>query len=64
MVKCSPAAKIRLHCDRHPTRMIRGEDMTEAKFDIQSNGAIDYQYLRVTVIDNEDRYAWTNPIFL
>lgn len=66
VVKCSPAAKIRLHCDRHPTRIIRaeGEGLREAEFDLRWKDTIEYKYVRVTVIDNENRYAWTNPIFL
>ncbi len=63
VVKCSPAAKIRFHCDKHPTAIRRpeeGELLTQAELNLK--GA--YDYIRAVVIDSEGRYAWTNPIFL
>lgn len=61
-VDCSAAAKIRLHADKHPTRIVHSADgnLTHAEFDIGSS----YSYVRATVIDKEGRHAWTNPIFL
>ena len=62
VVECSPASTIRVHCDCHPTRLRRSEDgqlLTRAEFDVS-----DYQYARITVIDEQGRHAWTNPIFL
>lgn len=58
---CSPAAKIRLHCDMHLTNIVRAKNgpLTHAEFDITG-----YDYARITVIDEQGRYAWTNPIFL
>ncbi len=61
VVECSDAAKIRLHCDKHPTRIVRSAEgnLTRAEFKIDT-----YAYVRVTVIDKHGKYAWTNPIFL
>ena len=62
VVECSPAATIRVHCDCHPTRLHRAENgqlLTRAEFDVS-----DYPYARITIIDEQGRHAWTNPIFL
>jgi hypothetical protein len=63
VVECSPAAKIRLHSMKHPTRISRSADgtLTRAEFDISKGG---YQYIRATVIDSDGKSAWTNPIFM
>ena len=62
VVLCTDAAKVRLHADKHPTRVVRSADgtLTRAEFDI-GNG---YSYVRATVIDKDGKHAWTNPIFL
>ena len=62
VVECSPAAMLRLHSDCHPTRLCQdpeGKPVTRAEFDVS-----DYDYIRITVIDEQGRHAWTNPIFL
>ena len=59
-VKCSPCCRIRFHSDRHPTRMMTGEDLTEAQLDLKDA----YDYIRVSVIDQEGHKAWSNPIWL
>ena len=62
VVECSPAAMIRLHSDCHPTRLCQdteGKPVTRAEFEITN-----YDYVRITVIDEQGRHAWTNPIFL
>ena len=62
VIECAPAKMIRLHCDCHPTRLHRTEDgqaLTRAEFDVSG-----YPYVRITVIDEQGRHAWTNPIFL
>ena len=62
VVECSPAAMIRLHSDCHPTRLCQDPEdkpVTRAEFDVS-----DYDYIRITVIDEQGRHAWTNPIFL
>ena len=66
VIECSPAAKIRFHCDKHPTRIQRAEtgQLTHAEINISHNGVLDYPYVRATVIDENGKYAWTNPIFL
>lgn len=65
-VECSAAWKIRFHCDRHPTRIVRDAEgqLTHAEFDVKGNWPNMYSYIRAVVIDKDGRYAWTNPIFL
>jgi len=64
-IKCSPVRKIRLHADAQPTRIVRGEDglITEASFELK-RWTGPYAYVRMSVIDENGKYAWTNPIFL
>lgn len=66
VIDCSPAAKIRFHCDRHPTKVIHAGDglLTHAEFVLGTQNAVNYGYIRATVIDENNRFAWTNPIFL
>lgn len=62
VVECSAAAKIRLHSDMHPTRIVHSADgtLTRAEFNIGDG----YRYIRAVVIDKDGKHAWTNPIFL
>jgi len=66
IVECSPVTKIRLHSDMHPTKIQKSADgtMTRAEFDIQGGWLGGYKYIRATVIDENGKHAWTNPIFL
>lgn len=62
VIDCSPASRIRIHADCHPTRIAHaaaGERLTHGEYDISG-----YNYVRVSVADSEGRLAWTNPIFL
>jgi len=62
IINCSPVQKIRLHSDCHPTRILQNADgspLTHGEFNTAG-----YGYVRVTIIDEENKYAWTNPIFL
>ena len=63
VLECSPAAKVRFHCDCHPTRVIKAdtEMLTHVEFPLNPD---DFKYIRATVIDKNNKYAWTNPIFL
>ena len=65
VVECSPCAKIRLHSDGHPTRITRDAEgnLTRAEFPLK-HWCGPYKYVRITVIDKDGKYAWTNPIFL
>ncbi len=65
IIECSPAAKVRIHCDGHPTRIARSEDgnLTHAEIDIK-RWPSPFLYVRAVVIDKDGKYAWTNPIFL
>ena len=60
-IRCSPAAKIRIHADRHPTRIHKDEagELTGGAYDVKN-----YDYVRISVVDKEGRKAWTNPIRL
>lgn len=62
VVECSEVKKIRFQADKHPTRIIRAVDgtITRAEYDLKG----EYEYVRATVIDENGKYAWTNPIFL
>jgi len=67
VVECSPAAKVRLHSDMHPFKIVRSEDgtLTRAEFKIANpSWEGPYRYIRATVIDKDGKHAWTNPIFL
>ena len=64
-IDCSPVEKIRLHSDAHPTRIRRGSDglITHAEFKLDSWPG-PYAYVRASVVDENGKKAWTNPIFL
>ncbi len=66
VVECSAAAKIRLHCDGHPTQIVRSQngDLTHAEFSLDGGWTGNYKYIRISVIDKDGKKAWTNPIFL
>lgn len=66
VVECSAAVKVRLHSDMHPTKVITSADgtLTRAEFTINTGWPGAYKYVRATVIDEDGRHAWTNPIFL
>ena len=66
VVECSPACKVRFHSDMHPNfvRFAKdGELITRAEADL-SNYYGYVKYVRAVVIDEQGRYAWTNPIFV
>lgn len=60
------ATMMRLHCDKHPTLMIKDPEgnITHAEFDIESHWAGPYDYVRISLVDCDGKKAWTNPIFL
>lgn len=64
-IECSPAAKIRLHSDGHPTKIIKSEngDLTRAEFSLK-DWTGQYSYARICIIDKDGNKAFTNPIFL
>ena len=66
VIECSPVEKLRVHSDCHPAKVWRDPDgklLSYAAFDIVEHGQ-DYGYVRMSIMDKEGRYAWTNPIFL
>lgn len=66
-IDCSPTAKIRLHSDRHFTRLEISEDasLTHAEFKIDGDWDGPYDnYVRISIVDKDGKMAWTNPIFL
>ncbi len=62
VVKCSPVDRVRFHYGFAPTRIVdgNGDTIESAEFNIPDY----YTYIRATIIDDEGRKAWTNPIFL
>ena len=66
VVECSAAVKVRLHSDMHPTKIVKSVDgtLTRAEFTINNGWPGAYKYVRATVIDENGKHAWTNPIFL
>ncbi|MBR4897086.1 MAG: phosphotransferase, partial [Clostridia bacterium] len=64
-IDCSAAAAIRIQSDMHPTRIVTSADgsMTHAEFGLNSWPG-SYRYVRMTVIDKDGKFAWTNPIWL
>ena len=61
VIECSPVATVRMHCAGFPTIVKRSEnaDFTRVKLRLG-----DYPYVRMSIIDKDGKYAWTNPIFL
>ena len=60
-VACSPAASVHVIGRGAPNRWARTDGITEAEFPLAPFAA---HYFRVTVIDDQGRRAWTNPIWL
>jgi len=62
VVECSPAKKVQFCSDMHNGRYVKAGDgtITKAELDLKNN----YNYIRAVIIDEEGRFAWTNPIFL
>ena len=50
----------------HPNRVIIDENgkLTHAEFDIVKFWAGAYDYVRISIVDENGKKAWTNPIFL
>lgn len=61
VIACSPACKIRFHSDMHPTRITHSANGGLTRAECSVSG---YKYVRAVVIDQNGKYAWTNPIFL
>ena len=66
VVECSPADRVRFQCDMHPSKVVRaeGDFITRAEFNVEKEWNEGYKYLRATVIDQNGKFAWTNPIFV
>lgn len=66
VIDCSPVARVRLHSDMHPNRVLIDKDgnTTHAEFDIENFWAGAYEYVRISIVDKNGKKAWTNPIFL
>lgn len=63
-VRCSGVSHIEFISDRHPTKMISGENLTSGEISLDGGWTGGYDYIRVSVVDAEGRRAWTNPIWL
>ena len=66
VIDCSSVSRIRLQSDMHPNRVIIDENgkLTHAEFDIVNFWAGAYDYVRISIVDENGKKAWTNPIFL
>lgn len=62
-VECSPVNRVRLHSNGHATRMkiAEGESITSAEIKLDP---FPYDYVRISVVDEDGKIAWSNPIFL
>ena len=62
VVECSPCKFISFICFGNPSRIVRDENglITRAEMKIPGH----YPYLRVSLVDEQGRRAWSNPIFL
>lgn len=64
-IECDPVSRIQFIGDRHPTYQRTaaangGQLLTSAQLDLRNA----YRYIRVSIVDDQGRRAWTNPIFL
>ncbi len=61
-VDCSPCRFVNFIYGRMPSRQRREENglITHAEFPVPA----DYRYLRVVVMDDQGRKAWTNPMYI
>ena len=69
-LKCSPVKQIILQGCKHPHRLYPRTNkmeeiglVTEAEFKLETKTGL-YEYCRFTVVDENGKRAWTNPIFL
>ncbi len=65
-IDCSEVSAIRLQSDMHPTKLVEAGDkpLTHAEFSLAPGWMGPYSYVRMTVIDRDGKFAWTNPIWL
>ena len=61
IINCSPVKEIILRNFTAPHRVIRGEGITAGQIKIRDCCT---DYIRMEVVDEKGRRAWTNPIFL
>ena len=60
-VDTSPVDRIILAADRHQSRVVTGDGITTASFDLAS---LDSAFFRIVVIDRQGRGAWSNPYWM
>ena len=55
-----------MQSDMHPNRVVtdKNGELTYAEFNIADFWMGPYDYVRMTIVDNDGKKAWTNPIFL
>jgi hypothetical protein len=63
VIDCSPVKMVRLHSDGHATKIQKNDEgyITHAEISL---GSMPYAYVRVSIVDESGKMAWTNPIFL
>lgn len=61
-IECSPCRAVWFRYGRYPNQQVLGGEagLTSATFEVPSY----FEYLRVILMDEQGRRAWTNPIFL
>ena len=60
-VRCSPAKAVIIAGRGSRSDQVLGESLTEARFSLKKFRS---GYFRITVIDSEDRKAWSNPLWM
>ena len=60
-VQCSPAKAVIIAGRGSRSDQVLGESLTEARFSLKKFKS---GYFRITIIDSEDRKAWSNPLWM
>ena len=64
VVECSPCKFINICCGLHPHRMTKDENGLVTRAEMKLPDPFTFKYVRATMVDEQGRRAWTNPIFL
>jgi hypothetical protein len=62
VIKCSPVKRIRFHYGYSPNEVLIAKDELLTSGEGRITDA--YTYIRASVVDEQGRIAWTNPIYL
>lgn len=64
VVECSPCQFVKFICFGNPSRIVRNENGLVTHAEMKIGPCERNPYLRITVMDDQGRRAWSNPIFL